>query len=200
MRHRSGVVSFLHLRLVAISVSYLEGNSLDHERDGSETLDKTNSGWQELAVTFGGPRRRTHDLPHVAISCRHSHSVLLLKKLCLNQYSHTPWAPSEWKGFAPRGQTVPCNHKARHGADAVNRVGADGTVGSRQGSNSRAQRRQRSWVLIAEFFYDEGVHISDHRPILALASHAGKGNDTQHRGHRHVRKVHPSRDSGRRPV
>ena len=31
------VVSFLHLRPVAISVSYLNGNPLDHERDGSET-------------------------------------------------------------------------------------------------------------------------------------------------------------------
>jgi hypothetical protein len=31
------VVSFLHLRPVAISVSYLDGNPLDHERDGSET-------------------------------------------------------------------------------------------------------------------------------------------------------------------
>jgi len=31
------VVSFLHLRPVAISVSYLGGNHLDHERDGSET-------------------------------------------------------------------------------------------------------------------------------------------------------------------
>ena len=31
------VVSFFHLRPVAISVSYLNGNSLDHERDGSET-------------------------------------------------------------------------------------------------------------------------------------------------------------------
>jgi hypothetical protein len=31
------VVSFLHLRPVAISVSYLNGNTLGHERDGSET-------------------------------------------------------------------------------------------------------------------------------------------------------------------
>jgi len=31
------VVSFLHLRPVAISVSYFDGNPLDHERDGSET-------------------------------------------------------------------------------------------------------------------------------------------------------------------
>ncbi|MGE5114310.1 MAG: hypothetical protein ACM3JB_25900 [Acidobacteriaceae bacterium] len=31
------VVSFLRLRPVAISVSYLNGNPLDHERDGSET-------------------------------------------------------------------------------------------------------------------------------------------------------------------
>ena len=31
------VVSFFHLRPVAISVSYLNGNSLDHERDSSET-------------------------------------------------------------------------------------------------------------------------------------------------------------------
>jgi hypothetical protein len=31
------VVSFLHLRPVAISVSYLNGNPLGHERDGSET-------------------------------------------------------------------------------------------------------------------------------------------------------------------
>jgi hypothetical protein len=31
------IVSFLHLRPVAISVSYLNGNPLDHERDGSET-------------------------------------------------------------------------------------------------------------------------------------------------------------------
>jgi hypothetical protein len=31
------VVSFLHLRPVAISVSYLDGNPLGHGRDGSET-------------------------------------------------------------------------------------------------------------------------------------------------------------------
>ena len=31
------VVSFLHLRPVAISVSYLDGNLLGHGRDGSET-------------------------------------------------------------------------------------------------------------------------------------------------------------------
>ena len=31
------VVSFFHLRPVAISVSYLNGNSLDHEPDSSET-------------------------------------------------------------------------------------------------------------------------------------------------------------------
>lgn len=31
------VVSFLHLTPVAISVSYLNGNPLNHERDGSET-------------------------------------------------------------------------------------------------------------------------------------------------------------------
>jgi hypothetical protein len=31
------VVSFPHLRPVAISVSYLDGNPLEHERDGSET-------------------------------------------------------------------------------------------------------------------------------------------------------------------
>ena len=49
------VVSFFHLRPVAISVSYLEGNLLGHGRDGSEA----NSAWHELAVTFGGPRRRT---------------------------------------------------------------------------------------------------------------------------------------------
>jgi hypothetical protein len=33
----SSAVSFFHLRPVAISVSYLNGNSLDHERDSSET-------------------------------------------------------------------------------------------------------------------------------------------------------------------
>ena len=31
------VISFVHLRPVAISVSYLEGNALRHGRDGSET-------------------------------------------------------------------------------------------------------------------------------------------------------------------
>jgi len=31
------VISFLHLRPVAISVSYLDGNPLGHGRDGSET-------------------------------------------------------------------------------------------------------------------------------------------------------------------
>ena len=31
------VVSFLHLRPVAVSVSYLDGNPLGHGRDGSET-------------------------------------------------------------------------------------------------------------------------------------------------------------------
>jgi hypothetical protein len=35
------IVSFLHLRPVAISVSYLNGNPLDHERDGSETSRKS---------------------------------------------------------------------------------------------------------------------------------------------------------------
>ena len=31
------------------------------------------------------------------------------------------------------GETVPCNHKARDGVDAANRVGIGGTVRSRRG-------------------------------------------------------------------
>jgi len=56
----------------------------------------------------------------------------------------------------------PVQSQSQARADAVNRVEIDGTLGSRQESNNRILRRQRSGVLIAEFSYDEGVHISDH--------------------------------------
>ena len=62
----------------------------------------------------------------------------------------------------PEGKRSRAIHKARHRADAANRVGIGGTVRSRQGNNTRAQRRQRSWVRTAGSFYDESVHISDH--------------------------------------
>jgi hypothetical protein len=51
--------------------------------------------------------------------------------------------------------------KARHGADAVNRVGIDGTAKSRQGVTLGTAEAtllgSHSRVL-----YDESVHIADH--------------------------------------
>ena len=57
---------------------------------------------------------------------------------------------------------VSCNHKARHGADAVSRVGIDGT--SDQGRELTLGHSGGNAPGFAEPgpFYDESVHISDH--------------------------------------
>ena len=71
-------------------------------------LDKANSAWHELAVMFGGPRRRTMICRTLRYRVGHSHPVLLLKKHCLNQHSHTPWRPLLNERIrTPGGQTVP---------------------------------------------------------------------------------------------
>jgi len=62
----------------------------------------------------------------------------------------------------PEGKTVPCDHKARDGADAAKQSWDWWNGQIKEGNNTRAQRRQRSWVRRAGSFYVESVHISDH--------------------------------------
>jgi len=59
MRHRCRVVSFLHLRPLAIIVSYLNGDIGVMSETVQKHLCKSKSAWHELAVTTGGPSRRT---------------------------------------------------------------------------------------------------------------------------------------------
>jgi hypothetical protein len=65
-------------------------------------LDNANSAWHKLSHVWRSASMH-HGLPHGAMSCRHSHSVLLLKKRCLIKHSHTNWRFFlNWKEFAPR--------------------------------------------------------------------------------------------------
>ena len=126
-------------------------------------LDKVNSAWHELAVTFGRSAPMHHHLPHVAICCRQSRCVLLLKDHCLNGILTIRGGPFRMKGFArPEGRrsrdiTNPETARTRR-----TELGLVERVRSGQRNYTRVQRRQRSWVRTAGSLYDESVHISDH--------------------------------------
>ena len=85
-------------------------------------LDKANSAWQELAVTFGGPRRRT-------MICRMLRYLVVTATLfyCSRNFASTSirtflGGPSEWKEFALQRANGPVQSQSQTRADAANRV------------------------------------------------------------------------------